>query len=113
MTHATDELPPWMLEEDDNINLSWDTMDTDDITTENWLGQLCQIRGTTPRGMPGILNGYYGVIESFKRDFFLVSMPQYQKMLWIPVKNVLVQTTVSQRVALMLPTGRFISAVKG
>jgi len=111
MTDATDELPAWMLEEDDNSNTSWAAMDVNDCATGNYTNEICQIRGTTTRGLPGILNGYYGIIKGQKNGHFVVDMPQHHKFVLIHPKNVLVQTIVSQRVALMLPDGRFLRPV--
>lgn len=111
MKGATDELPAWMLEEDDNSNTSWAPLDENDCATGNFINEICQIRGTATHGLPGILNGYYGIVKGKKRGHFIVDMPQHNKFVLIHPKNVYMQTTVSQRVALMLPDGRYLRPV--
>lgn len=106
---SDDELPAWMLTENDNINTSWACMDPSDIARGNYIDEICQINGTACRGEPGKLNGYYGIIIGYKKGYMVVNMPQVEGYVMVKSKHVLVQTTISQREALMLPSGRYLS----
>ena len=108
----SDELDPRWLEEDDNSNTSWDTFDVNEIASAEFVGHICQIRGTTTGGLPGKLNGYYGIIVDYtytrNGGYFVVDMPQVSHDVVFSPKFVLVQTTGSQKGALMLPNQRFL-----
>ena len=108
----SDELDPRWLEEDDNSNTSWDTLDDYEIAFGNFHDHICQIRGTTTGGLPGQLNGLYGVIKDYmpsrRGGYFVVSMPQLSNDVFLPPRFVLVQTAGSQKGALMLPNKRFL-----
>ena len=108
----SDELDPRWLEQDNNSNDSWDRMDADDISCGHFCDQICQIRGTRTGGLPGQLNGLYGIILGYHPEHrggsFLVDMPQVSDVLLLSPNFVLVQTTASQQGALMLPDKRFL-----
>lgn len=108
----SDELPSYMLEEDENINLSWARMDIEDIVTGNFRGQIFQVCGTTSLGLPGALNGYYGILKDFKPakkgGYFIVDVPFMDEDILMPIRNVLVQQNSPPQESLMLPGGRFL-----
>jgi len=108
----SDELPPSFLEEDDNINLSWAPMDAHDIQQGNFYNQVFQVSGTTTNGLPGQLNGYYGLIKAFrntsKGGYFIVDVPQLDDDICMPVAKVLVQQNRCIKGSLMLPDGRYL-----
>ena len=105
MSGGTDELPAWMLEEDDNSNTSWDTMDEIDWVTGNYIGQICQLRGTTIHRANSLYGELFG---RTKKGHFAVRMPLHEKPVVIPMINVYVQTTASLQESLMLPNGRYL-----